>query len=433
MQELKKTVSLTIHADTAWIPLVQSMVELGCPVLGLDSSKTLRLTMATEEIVSHLATAAPGIKIECTLTTGGWHVLAGFSFKADPSDLWAMNLVASSDLSVSGNIEHMGLLLASRMVDDFSFHVHQGTVHLSLRQDCTYPTITPESTNRIEVKGDLSIVTNPEPAIIKESCARALNLYPPHKIHQAFTTPGKIVDMVNKNDLDVAIAVDQRGALSGMICWHSQRIPSVSFFGPYIFAKNDTLAELLTEHLLHAVARTPATGLFSEMATDQLPTRDFESMGHLVLQTDNNQNVRQDCWYRHLQEDPGASVWAHPDMLAFLEKTYDSHVLMRDIKRTDSKGEALPDRSVFSAHLQPELHKASLLPMLLGADADDCVKQHIKALTVENYINIFFRIDLAYGWQATLGGILMKHGFVPQLVLPYGGKSDVVIFQYEYV
>jgi hypothetical protein len=237
--------------------------------------------------------------------------------------------------------------------------------------------------------------------------------------------------MVNKNDLDVAIALDPHGALGGMICWHNQRTPSVNFFGPYIFAKNDRLAELLTKHLLQTVARTPAAGLFSEMATDQLPTRDFESMGHLVLQTENNRHIRQNCWYRHLQEDLGASVWAHPDMMIFLQETYDKHVLMRDIKTTDGKGETLPDRSVFSARLQPELHKASLLPMLLGTDAADCVEQHVKALTSENYTNIFFRIDLAYGWQATLGGVLMNHGFVPQLVLPYGGKSDVVIFQYE--
>ncbi len=433
MLESQKSVSLTIQADTAWIPLVQSIVELGCPVLGLDSSKTLRLTIATEEIVSHLATTAPGIEIECTLTTGGWHVLAGFSFKADPSDLWAMNLVASSDLSISANIDHMGLLLASRMVDDFSLHLHQGVVHLSLRQDCTYPAITPEQANLIEVKDQLSITTNPESAILKEACTRALNLYPAHKVHQAFNSPGKFVDMVNKSDLNTAIALDPHGALAGMICWHSQRTQSVSFFGPYIFAKNDRVAELLTEHLLHAVARTAATGLFSEIATDQLPTNDFESMGHLLLQTENDKPIRQNCWYRHLQEDPGASVWAHPTMVQFLKETYDRHVLMRDIKITDGKGETLPERSVFSARLQPDLHKASLLPMLLGADADDCVKQHIKALNAENYTNIFFRIDLAYGWQATLGGILMNHGFVPQLVLPYGGQSDVVIFQYEYV
>jgi len=127
----------------------------------------------------------------------------------------------------------------------------------------------------------------------------------------------------------------------------------------------------------------------------------------------------------------GASVWAHPSMVDFLEEVYREHVLMRDIRETDGQGETLPERSVFSARLQPELSKARLLPMVLGADADECVKHHVAKLSEENYTNIFFRLDLAYGWQAVLGGILMENGFVPKLVLPYGGKSDVVVFQYE--
>lgn len=431
MQELEESVSLTLSADIVWIPLIQSVVELGGPVLGLDMGKTLRLTMATEEIVSHLATSAPGTKIKFTLTPGGWNVLATFSFKADPSDLWAMNLATKSDISVSGDIEHLGLLLASRMVDDFTLHLSQGTVHLSLRQDRSYPTISPEEDAHIEVKGELAIAVNPEQALIKAACVKALNLYPTHKVHPTFKSPGKFVDMVVQGDLEMAIVLDQVGQLAGMICWQGQVKNSVSFFGPYIFTKDERVASLLTEHLIHCLARTKATGLFSEMATIALPTGDFESLGHLHLHQKENKWLQQDCWYRHLREDMGASVWAHPSMVHFLEEFYDEHVLMRDIRVTDGYGESLPERSVLSAHLQPELSKILLLPMVLGTDADECVQQHITTLVEKGYVNIFFRLDLAYGWQAILGGVLMANGFVPKLVLPYGGKSDVVVFQYE--
>ena len=431
MQEFDKSVSLVLCADVAWIPLVLSVVELGGPVLGLDWEKTLRLTMATEEIVSHLAKTAPWTKITFTLAPGGWHVLAKFSFKADPSDLWAMNLATTSDVSVSGDIDHLGLLLASRMVDDFTLHLSKGTVHLTLRQDRVYPIVLPEKAVHVQAKSELSIAVNPEPALIKAACVRALNLYPAHKIHPTFNSPGKFVDMVGQGDQEVAIALDQVGGLAGMICWNEQLENSVSFFGPYTFTEDDRAASLLTEHLIHCVARTKATGLFSEMVTVALPTEDFESLGHLLLHQKDDTRVRQDCWYRHLREDVGASVWAHPSMESFLEEVYNEHVLMRDIRVTDGHGETMHDRSVFSAHLQPELSKVVLLPMVLGADADECVQQHVATLIEENYTNIFFRLDLAFGWQAILGGVLMENGFVPKLVLPYGGKSDVVVFQYE--
>lgn len=431
MHTFDKSISLRIQAEVAWIPLATSMVELGGATLGLDTAKTRRLTLATEEIITHLVSTAPGTEILFTLKPGGWHVLAQFSFKADPSDLWAMNIVPQTDVSVHGDMDNVGLLLASRMVDDFTLELKQGMVHLNLRQDRTYSQAVAVPETRRDVKGSLDIAKNIEPALIKVACSKALNHYPAHVIHPSFTWPGKFADMVAQGDLDVAIITDESGALAGMICWQSNINDSISFWGPYTFVQGDQAGSLLTEHLVHRVARTQAVGLFSEMATAELPTGDFELLGHVSFTQENGNKLRQDCWFRHLQEDVGATVWSPASLVEFLEEVYEEQVLMRNIQVIDKQEESIPERSLFSAHLQPEIGQVSFIPMVFGSDAKECIEHHVTTLVADKYTNIFFRIDLGYAWQTALADHLMENGFAPKLVLPYGGKSDVVVFQYE--
>jgi len=431
MAKLNQSVLLELHADMAWIPLVQAVVEQAVPVLGLDRSKTLRLTMAVEEIVSHLARTAAGTKISFSLKPCTWNVLAEFSFRADPSDLWAMNLATKPNLSDPDNLDHLGLLLASRTVDRFTLHLEGEVVNLTLRQDGSYPSVTSVPAERIRSKGKLTIAPAPEPALIKAACVRAVNLYTARNNHTAFSMPGKMADMVVQKDMDIALALDETGALAGMICWHALSEKGVGFFGPYVFCQEEQAAALLTEHLIQSVARTKAMGLFSELASPELVTNEFESLGQASFIQSADNRFQLDVWYRHLGEDMGASVWAHPAMVPFLTAAYGRLVLMRDIRETKGFGETLPERSVFSTQLRPELGEATLLPMVTGADAKDCIARHVETLCMENFLNIFFKLDLAFGWQAALGGVLMEKGFVPKYVLPHGGRSDLVVFQYE--
>ncbi len=428
MQLFDQSISMKLSADIAWLPLVQSVVENGAPVHGLDSRKTTMLTLAVEEILLHLAKTAPGSRICFSLDSGGWYVRIDFSFKADPSELWAMNIVAETDANTRDGMDHLGLLLASRAVDGFTIRLKGDTVHLAMRKDRDYPIIKPETATAIQSKGALTIARNPEPELIKAACVKTLGLYAPDKIPRAFFTPGKVADMVAKKDLYIALALDQTDALAGIICWRTPSEQSIGFSGPYNFTTGGQVPDILIKHLINTAARTRAMGLFSELATTSLPTQNFESLGQLI-QTDDKKSP-QDVWYRHLREDMGASVWAHPAYVEFLEDIYRRQVLMRDIKVTDGQGETLPERSVFSARLRPDIGEATLVPMVTGADAADCVAQHIKMLYKEKFNTIFIRLDLAYGWQAAIGGAIMNNGFVPRLVLPYGGKSDILVFQH---
>lgn len=428
MQDFDQSVSLSLAADIAWVPLVQSVVENGAPVFGLDPGRTMMLTLAVEEIVVHLAGLSPGTRMDFRLVPGGWHVRAEFSFKADPSDLWAMNLVTRTD--TQEEMDHLGLLVASRAVDDFTLRHEGDTLHLTLRKDRDYAIVTPAPTAPVETRGELSITWNPEPELIKIACVKALGCYTPDAVPHAFFTPGKVVDMVRQRDMHMAVAMDRTGAPVGMICRRTPSEQGISFSGPYVFANDDRVGAFLTTHLINTVARTRAMGLFSDPATPSLSTKNFESLGHLSITHKDGGRTEQGVWYRHLKEDMGASVWAHRAYADFLEQAYRQQILMRDLKIIEGPGEQLPERSVFSAQLRPAAGKATLFPMVTGTDAGHCIARHVEILHQENFADIFIHIDLAHGWQAAMGQAVMDNGFTPRLVLPYGGKSDILVFQH---
>lgn len=177
--------------------------------------------------------------------------------------------------------------------------------------------------------------------------------------------------------------------------------------------------------MIQRAARTEALGLFSGRATADLPQSDFECLGYL----DKDKAVK--IWYRHLGEDPGAVVWSHPDLIPFLEAQYQSLILMRQIRPVQDMGEAIPDRSVLSTRLSPRLSEATLMPLVGGKDMGGCLANHVQTLKAEGYTSILLLIDLAQGWQASLAGPAMDKGFTPKMILPYGGSSDQVVFQYD--
>jgi hypothetical protein len=44
---------------------------------------------------------------------------------------------------------------------------------------------------------------------------------------------------------------------------------------------------------------------------------------------------------------------------------------------------------------------------------------------------IFFEMDLKESWQSHFTPALLKNGFEPKIVVPYGGRGDLLIFQHR--
>ncbi len=430
MTKYKQSVSLTIQADKQWIAVAQGVVENGAPMLGLPQKRVLRLVIAVEELLAYLAQVTPGSEVKLDLVQGGAFVGVQFQVESQHTDLKAFNITSAEDISPESGMDNMGLLLASRMVDGFTLRQKGDQLVLFLRQEKEYPEIVSVARQRIKIQGQLSSRLNPEAAEIIEACELALALYSADVVHPCFSTPGKVVDMVAVGDLSMVAVNDQTGKIVGALFWKTPSEKSAGFYGPYVFAEErENVAKDLTNLLIKSVARTPVLGIFSYLATEDLPTGQFE----LLADTQNillSQGKQSSVWYRHLREDMGMVVWSHKSVAPFLEYAYERLVLMRDIHLTQEQGEQKQEHSVFAAELQPELETAVLTPMLAGEDTSENIQRHVEQLRTEGLINIFFQLDLASGWQGSMAGPLLENEFRPLLVLPFAGQSDILVLQH---
>jgi hypothetical protein len=420
-----------VPADAVWVSLAQKAAEHGAGVFGLPSAKALRLTMGVEELLLYLAQAIPGQDVRITISGRSTHVAAEFEFASEGMDLSALNITSGAAHDEDDIFVSMPLLLASRMTDGFSVERMGERTRIALRVDRVYQEVEPGPGVRREVRGAVSVIPAPEAAVMVDACARVCGLYPVHLVPVWFRTPGKVVDMVDSGEMGFLVAVDESGATCGMICWETPSKESVAFYGPYTFTESPDVSRLLVEELVRTVGRTSVKVVFSHIATEDLSGHGFEPLARVTYYAATGEAPSVlPIWYRHLREDFGASVWAHPDLVPFLEERYDELVLMRDIRPTSGMGERVNDASVFSTKLTRELNEAVLRPMLNGVDNAENLERHLAALRKEGYQNIFFQVDLSSGWQAALGGDLLAMGFTPAMLLPHGGQSDVVMFQY---
>jgi hypothetical protein len=432
MTETASRLSLDLQADICWIPLVQGVVETGAPVMGLDPGKTLRLALAAEEFILHLSRTAPGTRLTLTLSREASSVSALFQFESSPEDLWAMNLTAASEISqdLDQGMAHMGLLLASRVADRFSIALNGRTLSVTLFQDIIYPEIEKAEVPSTPLRGTLSAQACSDPADISHACALTMALYPEPLYPKAFRTPGNIIDRISQGRFHAGLVKDEAGTAAGMICWQIPSRRTVEFYGPYLFSEGDGIAQLLIDHLINQVARTEAITLYSRAAGPDLPPGNFEPLAALAYRQANGQKETRTLWFRHLREDMGCPVWAHPVLGPFLKQTYERLFLIRTIREYKDPGGSRPARSLLGTRLGADKQEAFIRPMLDGTDIRENIRRHIQLLVDENYVNLFFTMDLSVGWQAALGKILTETGFEPAYVLPYAGESDKVIFHY---
>jgi hypothetical protein len=68
-------------------------------------------------------------------------------------------------------------------------------------------------------------------------------------------------------------------------------------------------------------------------------------------------------------------------------------------------------------------------PLQSGKDIAENLKNHLQLFIKESFRNLFFEMDLGIYWHSYFASALVSEGFVPRLILPYGGKCDVVVFQ----
>ncbi len=417
------------------LPVLQTLVEKGCDLFGMHRQQALKLAMAGEEVFAHVCSVQTRGLITVTLTPRATGATLSLHFSRSNIDLSGMNLSASPAILMdenAENLDNLGLLLASRMVDGFSLSQEKDTISVTLQQDSDYPTKGAVAKKAAgQARGDICIASASDSATIIDSCQRARALYPLRFIPDDFDTPGKIADQIMFDEFFAARAVDTTGATCGILYWKILSEKCVGFYGPYIFVEPSAhTARLLMEKMLSQITGTPARSLLGILATDDLPQEFMEHRVQITYRNPSKEKTSQSLWYRRLGNDETSFVCSHPEMIPFLETAYKDLRLSRDIHQVSSLGEKQHTHSVLSVSLEKNLNKAMLTPMIDGMDMEENIHAHLQNLRQEGIHNIFFHLEMALAWQAHIARILLQSDFKPVCVLPHAGSSDILVFQY---
>jgi len=440
MRERTPQVYLNTYLKPDYLRLVTGFAEESAKAFGLNSAEAIKMTLACEEIFVYLChlgqSGDTGETITVEATNGGYYVQLKFLFKVQEFNPRAFNLTATVSLEDTASLDEMGLLIASRAVDRFYITGNpQKGLELVLIKEKLYPELVDLKVHEVKQVKSFNI-KSPEPESLKLFCRLVVAHYPSNLYLPVFRFPGKVVDMVSSGEYGATVAFSDRDQIGGGIVWRWVGEKTVESFGPYLFNQphqpvGSDLATGLLDSCLGRIAKTDAIGLIHRYATPELPQGYFESLGSIDFIRPDGMTKPWPVYYRQLNEDLGCQVWAHPDLESFLKEEYKRLFFAREIHLASYEGEQRPPFSVFAPQFDRTNGQITLRAIWDGADAAENLAQHIKVLKADSLRNIFFEVDLAHAWQANLMPALLENHFHPRLILPYGGDSDIVVFQYK--
>ncbi|MBI5569010.1 MAG: hypothetical protein HY914_03610 [Desulfomonile tiedjei] len=422
---------LNVRAQAVFLPVAMSFAETSAIALGLGELEALSLRLATEEIFSYLCRkAAPDRQVRIRLTSGGYYVAEEFVFQAEDFNMRAFNLTASVKPGEDAALEETGLLIASRMVDRFKFGESNEGLRLKLIKERVYPAAEDRQLPPARPL-EQYVVRSAEPEELKVFVRMVAGYHNPHVVPRDFAYPGKVTDMVASGEYRVLVVADRAGHIGGGLVWRREGARLVECFGPYVFNQphGSAMAKELLDACIGAIARSKVVGLINRAPTPEFPTEYFERLGSLVLCETDGTEVELEAYYRELEEDLGSTVWTHPSLEAFLSAEYRRLVFPREIRSVTDEGETEWPCSVISAEVDRGQRRVTLRPGWRGRDCGEVVAAHAELFGAEGIPCIFFEVDLGKPWHAHFVPALLKSRFQPRLVLPWGGKGDLVVFQ----
>jgi len=428
-----RTLKLSLTAHPAYLSVVTRFVEAGAAAFGMEEKDALKLSLATEEIFLYLCTGVcQGNSLDIECFNGLYYTRLTFHFSASEMNLRGLNIASSGTFEDEGDLKDMGLMIASRSVERLHITVEKGNrISLAVTKEKTYPKIMeklpcPEAPEAMTLEtADGEGVKKFALLVRQYSDAPGLPTF--------FDCPGLLADMVAGGEYRLITAMNaKKGVVGGVLFRHlTERI--VEAFGPYILhvGEGKGTAETLLDACLSRIARTKALGLLSRSGLPPVLKDRFEPLGRLVHYAPNLPPVEHPFFFRHLHEDPGCDVWSQGELTTWLEQAYERLILARNIRTVRNMGETRSGFSLFSAELQRERADATLRPLLPGADFTANIERHIRFLRKEGFLNLFFELDLGVSWHAEIIPALTANRFQPEILLPFAGQADLVIFQHH--
>lgn len=426
-------VTMVVPTHIAFLPVATAFIEKAVFAFGFREQETTALTLATEELFAYLCrVAASEERTELTCSSAGYYVRVELLVPVKDFDMRLFNLTAAVSLDDDASVEEMGLLIASRLVDQLTVQWEgRERIRLVLTKEKSYPAVAESSAPPVPYMERFS-VRSPRSEELKIFVASLNAHYPPWLFPTAFKFPGKVVDMIAAGAYKAAFAQGGAGPAAGGMFWHWMGTKTIECFGPYLFnqPKNRLMADALFETCLGDIAKSSAVALINRLPTEALAPEHFEALGSLTLYDPSGETRALPAYFRQLQEDPGTYSWSHPELASFLREQYARLVLPRELQLVQDQGETKNPCSVLSTEFDRLQHQVVVRPLRPGADSEKNLADHVALFTSENIRNIFFEMDLALSWHTEFTPGLLRSGFLPRLVLPYGGEGDLVIFQW---
>lgn len=426
------TLSLDISAVRNYLPVVVSFVEAAAGVFGLKKEGYLRLSLATEEIFLYLCGfVCPGENLSVQCFNEFYRISVHFRFSAGELNLSGLNIASGSAPESDANLDDMGLLIASRSVDYLKVVVERdNSICLTITKEKDYPA----AEEKMPLPEPVSHVFTEVPDAERLKCFAVMTAqyYALPYRPSFFTYPGKLVDMVATGEYNAIVAQNQKKEIVGGMLLRNRTEKIVQCFGPYCFLKEQEkeISEVLFHACIGVIARTKALGLLSLWGIPETLHNNFEPLGTLRYQEAGKAPIEEISFYRLLHEDPGFEVWSSASLADYLRREYRRLALAREIRVIKDMGETRRASSLFSAEVYRDQSSVTLRPLLTGNDFGTNLQRHIRFLKSDNFLNIYFELDLGVSWHAEMMDPLLSNNFKPAIIMPFAGKSDLVIFQH---
>ncbi len=428
-----RTLTLGISARTTYMPVVTSFVESAAIVFGMKKDEYLRLGLATEEIFLYLSNfVCPGKDLEVQCFNGFYYTRVLFRFSAVELNLSGLNIASTIAPDREPDLDAMGLLIASRSVDHLNIVVEKNNrICLTITKEKAYP----ESSEKLPLPQSADNIFSevPDAERLKIFATFTAQTYTLFHRPSFFTYPGKLVDMVAGGEYSAIVALNQKKEIVGGIVFCYRTEKNVQCFGPYCFAQEQEkmICETLLSACLSNIARSRALGLLSLSGLPVSVQNNFEKLGSLRYYEEGKIPVEEYSFYRLLHEDPGFEVWSAGALTDYLQREYSRLALAREIRTVQNMGETRSGASLFTAEVHRDRQAVTLRPLWPGDDFSANIERHIHFLRNDGFLNLYFELDLGVPWHAELIPLLMAQQFKPGIILPFAGKSDIVIFEHN--
>lgn len=424
-------ITLRTPPDIAFTRVLTTAAEAVAKTAGLATRENMRLQLAVEEFFTYLALVAdPESFMTVRLEAARHQARAIFEVAAQGLALGGLNIHSTACLDQEDEPARMlGLHLVTRMADRFHIAREGDRFTLTVEMDKTYPP-SPKVEPSAALCAPYEAALRDDPALCAHAAALACGAYPPWLRPASFATADKFADMMADGVVSALVATDKAGNPAGLICWRATSPKALDFSGPFVFGPDKALVAVeLSDKFLESVAREGREIVFSLRPTPDAPRGYFETLGRMAV-SQAGVWEEQPAVFRHLREDMGAMVWAHPCMTPFLNEFYDRLALSREIVSAVRVDERIEGQSLITVSADPGRGLAVLKPLLDGADMAENLAKSVAALRDKGVQDIRVHLDLAFSWQGALGEMLRETGFHLKIVLPQAERSDLAVYQH---